>query len=157
MSETFINKLRTCCVSGHRIVKEHIDFDNLREIFINLIKKEKVNTFLIGMAIGFDTICFNILNEIKKEEPIRIIACVPCPNQSKTFNKLEKIEYNKNIKLADHVILSSEVYTPYCMFKRNKYMVDNSNYIVYYLRENKGGTKQTVEYAKKQGLFLIEF
>ena len=42
------------------------------------------------------------------------------------------------------------------MIKRNKFMVDNSNYLVYYLKENKGGTKQTVEYAKKQNLQLID-
>ena len=155
MSETFINKLRACCVSGHRIINEDIDVEKLRDIFINLIKKEKVNTFLVGMAVGFDTICFNLLQKIKKEESIKIIACVPCRNQSKNFNKKEKIEYDKNIRLADHIILVSEEYTPYCMIKRNKFMVDNSTFIVYYLREDKGGTKRTVDYAIKQELGLI--
>ena len=68
MSEAFINKLRTCCVSGHRNLNEDIDVEKLREIFINLIKKEKVNTFLVGMAVGFDMLCFNLLYQIKKEE-----------------------------------------------------------------------------------------
>lgn len=42
-----------------------------------------------------------------------------------------------------------------CMHKRNRYMVDNSNYCICCLTEEKDGTAYTVSYAKKQNLKII--
>lgn len=149
MSEIFINKLKTCAVSGHRKI-EKIDLLKLEEVFFNVIRERKINTFLIGMAVGFDTICFRILEKIRKTENIRIVACIPCLNQDRNFSEKQKKEYKEILEKVDEKILISENYTPYCMSKRNKFMVDNCSFLVYYLKENKGGTKNTVEYAKKQ-------
>ena len=38
------------------------------------------------------------------------------------------------------------------MFKRNRYLVDNSSYCRYYLPEKSGVTVYTVDYARKNGL-----
>ena len=41
------------------------------------------------------------------------------------------------------------------MHKRNRHLVDHSSICVCYLTEDRGGTAYTVNYAKKQGLKVI--
>ncbi len=149
-----IDKLKTCAVTGHRRLQEDYDREKVKEIFLKLIDGG-YNTFLVGMALGFDTECFMILQEIRKTKPIKIIACIPCENQADRFTFQQKTLYKKLVKSADEKVLISKDYTPYCMMQRNIFMVDNCYCLITYLRQNKGGTKNTVEYAKKQDVSVI--
>lgn len=145
---------KTCAVTGHRFIKEDIDFIELKEVFIDLIKKG-IDTYLIGMAVGFDTLCYKILEKLKEDYQIKLVACVPCINQDRNFTPLQKKVYRDMLKKADVTIYVSTEYTPYCMQKRNMFMVDNSSVLVSYLRENKGGTYNTVKYAEKNQKKII--
>ena len=70
MSELLmINKARTVAVTGHRILGADFDREKLKEIFYKLID-EGYDCFLVGMAIGFDTECFYLLEEIRKEKKV---------------------------------------------------------------------------------------
>lgn len=53
---------------------------------------------------------------------------------------------------ADKVVYTAQQYTPGCMHRRNRHLVDNSGVCVCYLTKNSGGTAYTVNYAKKQGV-----
>ena len=155
MSELFINKAKTCAVTGHRKVSKDIKKENV----INALKTailDGYDTFLVGMALGFDTVCFQVLEDLRKDYKIRIIACVPCITQSYKFSLEQKEEYDRMIKSSDEVVLVSENYTKYCMKKRNDYMVNNSSRLICYLRQNFGGTFYTVNKAKKENLKIIE-
>ena len=154
MNEILINKNITCAVTGHRNIQDKIDTEKLKNIFIDLIEKD-YKYFLIGMAVGFDMLCFEILYNLKKEYDIKLIACVPCENQSKVYSIKEKEKYDEFISVADEVVLVSKNYNRYCMFKRNKFMVDNASALVAYLREERGGTKNTVKYAEKSNINII--
>ncbi len=155
MSEIFINKYKACAVTGHRIIENDLDVKKLKNLFYKLIEKN-FDTFLIGMALGFDTLCFEILSEIKKEYPIKLIACIPCETQAYNFSKAQKEKYDKMIADADEKILISKEYTPYCMQKRNRFMVDNASAVVAYLRREKSGTSATVNYALRQNVSVIK-
>ncbi len=150
-----INSARACSVTGHRIMEKNIERVPLKETFLKLIKEGGYNTFLIGMALGFDTLCFQVLEKIRESEKIKLIACVPCKSQSEKFTFVQKEEYDRMIESADEVVLISEEYTEDCMRKRNEFLVDNSSVIVSYLRREFGGTKQTVSYARKKGISII--
>ena len=150
-----IDKNKTLAVTGHRDIDKTLDINKLENIFIDYIKKG-IDTFLIGMAVGFDSICFKSLYKLKKEYNIKLICCIPCKNQDKNFSEKQKKEYKKFLSESDENIYVSEQYTPYCMIKRNKFMVDNCSVLVAYLRKLSGGTKQTVEYAKSKQV-LIEY
>ena len=41
------------------------------------------------------------------------------------------------------------------MQQRNKYMIDNSSVLIALFNGKAGGTKQTVDYAKQQGLEIL--
>ncbi len=150
----FIIRANTVCVSGHRSVEKDLDIKKLKTVFERLIEKG-IDTFLIGMAVGFDTLCFQILEKIRKEKEIKIIACVPCPSQADRFSFWQKREYNRLLSVADEKVVLSGEYTPSCMQKRNMYMVDNSSCVICYLNKNKGGTFNTVKYAEKKGVPVI--
>jgi hypothetical protein len=77
-----IDKEKAVSVTGHRILRQDIDKEKLKNALLTLAIGG-YDTFLVGMAIGFDTLCFNLLEEIRKEKEIKIIACIPCLDQSK--------------------------------------------------------------------------
>ena len=155
MKEIFINKARACAITGHRAVSNTLDIDKLKSVFLTLIDGG-YDTFLVGMAIGFDTICFGVLEQIRKENKIQIIACVPCKTQSYKYNRKQKEEYDRMLSVADEVLLISEEYSSTCMQKRNKFMVDNSSVVVAYLNRDYGGTANTVKYANYKGISVIK-
>ena len=149
------DRKKTCCVSGHRKIKPDLDISLLKAVFRCIINGG-TDTFLIGMAVGFDTICFEILESLKDEYKfIKLVACVPCLGQENSFSEEQKREYYRMLDKADEKIILSDKYTKTCMQLRNMFMVDNSSKIVVYIRENRGGTANTVNYAKKQGIDVI--
>ncbi|MBO5927187.1 MAG: DUF1273 family protein [Clostridia bacterium] len=145
--------LKTCAFTGHRILDSEFNVDKLEEVINNVLKKG-YKTFLVGMAMGFDLKCFEILLT-KRSYNIDIIACVPCKEQSKNYNKIEKERYEEFIKKADKIVYISNEYTNGCMQLRNRYMVDNSSLLIAYLKYFKGGSLYTVNYAKKKQKEII--
>ncbi|MBQ9782178.1 MAG: DUF1273 family protein [Clostridia bacterium] len=148
-----IEKEKTCCFTGHRVLKKDINVDNVDKIIQNLINKG-INTFLVGMALGFDLLCFERLL-LKKDQYIRIIACIPCRGQEQKYPLTEKERYNKYIEQADEKIYLFDEYENGCMFVRNRFMVDNSAVLVAYIYKKLGGAYYTVNYAEKRRKEII--
>ena len=107
MSEIFINQARTVAITGHRVLQEDFNVDKLKKLLTELIKKD-FNIFLVGMALGFDTVCFQVLEELRKEKDIKIIACIPCLRQDYKFNFKQKQEYERMVNSADEKIVLTE-------------------------------------------------
>ena len=154
MSEIIINKARACAVTGHRIVENDLDREYLTNIFTQLLEKG-FDTFLIGMALGFDSECFNILQQLKSKSQLKIIACIPCENQDYKYTFWQKEQYRKMLEKADEKVYISKEYNMYCMQKRNRFMVDNASVLIAYLRREKTGTSYTVNYALRQNVSVI--
>ena len=138
----------TCAVTGHRTLSGDFDEVKTENIFISLIE-QGYNNFLIGMAIGFDTACFKILEKIRNTKPIKITACIPCISQATKFTFRQRVEYEKMLLSADDKIYVCKEYNSRCMFLRNMFMVDNASVLVAYLNKDKGGAFNTVNYAKR--------
>ena len=155
MSELVFNPAKTVALTGHRVLDGTLNKERLKSEILTLINA-KYDTFLVGMALGFDTVAFNILESIRKTEKIKIVACIPCPEQSNGFDLYQKKEYERMVESADEKIILRPRYTRICMIKRNEYMVDNSSVLIAYVRENKGGSYKTKNYAIKKGIRVIE-
>lgn len=149
-----IDKKIACAFSGHRILPKDFDKEELKKAVYNAIN-DGFSTFLVGMAIGFDALCFKVLEETRKEKDIKIIACVPCRDQSKYFNKSQKKEYDRMLAAADEVIYLAENYFEGCMQIRNEFMVDNSSMLICFLLSPYGGTYSTIKYAAEKGLNIV--
>lgn len=150
-----IDKIKTCAFTGHRNLGEDYNKTELERVVLGLINGG-YTTFLVGMAVGFDTECFKLLENLRKEYPIKIIACIPCLTQAYKFSLKQKAEYEKMLLSADEKVYVSKEYSKTCMFKRNMFMVDSASVLVAYLNTDKGGTFQTVNYAKRKGVEIIK-
>lgn len=153
MSNLILEK--TCCFSGHREIDKSF---NRELISATLLKAVELgyDTFLCGMARGFDSFCFDAVTKLKKTHDLKLIACVPCLNQDRYFSQTDKRAYDLRINSSDEVLyISKKEYFNGCMQMRNRFMVDNSTLVICYLKENKGGTKSTVDYAVKKNREII--
>ena len=147
-------KEKTCAFTGHRKLGGDFDENKLLSVVTDLIERG-YDTFLVGMAIGFDTACFKLLEFLRGKYKIRLIACIPCEHQDLKFNFKQKAEYRKMLASADERIYVSKEYTKTCMFKRNMFMVDNASVLIAYLTNDSGGTYNTVKYAERKGVNII--
>lgn len=153
-----IMKNQTCCFTGHRNIPtdeyEKIK-TTLKQTIIGLIEKG-YQYFGAGGALGFDTLAAQTVIELKNTYPhIKLILVLPCLNQTRGWNQKD-IDIYENIKQkADKIVYTSNEYTPNCMHKRNRHLVDHSSVCVCYLTKTTGGTAYTVNYAKENGLYTI--
>lgn len=151
----------TACFTGHRPQSLPCGFNEAhpacmkikrqpRRLIIGLIEKKNITRFISGVAIGVDIWAAEIVLELKAEYPdITLEAAVPCRSQADRWNKSARERYNRLVSLCDKITLISEQYTADCMMKRNKYMVDNSDYIIAVWNGKPSGTGNTVRYAMK--------
>ena len=144
----FIMDKEFCCAfTGHRKIKGDLNINALKKLIKNLVEKG-VNTFYNGMARGCDLISAQCVLEVKKDYPhIKLIACVPCPDQDKYFSFEDKRTYRSILEKCDEVKLISKKYFNGCMQVRDRFMVDNSAHLIAYYRGEEGGTKYTLNYA----------
>lgn len=167
MNKNFIiNKIKSsiACFTGHRPQKFPWGFNEnderckemKRQTFIKIEEAihNGYHTFLCGMALGFDIICAEIILDLKKVYPhIKLIGSLPCKTQSDNWPIAQKKRYNNILKQIDGIRCIYDTYIgKECMLERNRYMINNSSLVIALFDGKPGGTKQTIEYAKSQGL-----
>lgn len=155
-----VNRSKVACFSGHRRIPQNCEElkANLKKEIICLIERGVV-FFGAGGALGFDMLAEEAVLQLKDEYPqIRLILVLPCPpdQQILKWNSNQQKKYYEILQKADKVRILSSQYTNECMLVRNRHLVDNSAYLVCYLREQRGGTAYTVDYAKHHGLRIIQ-
>lgn len=148
----------TCCFTGHRVLPtskiEEIKYQ-VKTLIEEMIHKN-VDTFLCGGAMGFDILCGEIVLELKQKYDISLILALPCKNQDKYYADADKNRYKFLTLHADKVIYISENYFNGCMHKRNRYMVEHSQYIISYCTKSSGGSYYTRQYAKSNKLCILD-
>ena len=147
------------CFSGHRDLPKNFNElkANLKREIIGLIERGVVY-FGAGGALGFDMLAEETVLQLKTQYPhIKLILVLPCPPEQQTlkWRAEQRQKYYDILNKADKVKILSPQYTDNCMLERDRHLVDNSAYLVCYLRERHGGTAYTVRYAGKQGLRII--
>lgn len=149
--------IKACSFTGHREIKDPVDTERLGNLVQSLIDGG-TDTFLTGMAMGFDLIAAEVVISLKKKNPhIKLIGCVPCPDQDRAYPAAEKEKYKRVLKNCDEVKILYPHYHNGVMFARDRYMVDNSAAVIAYDRTHSGGTYYTLKYAqeKQRKIFLI--
>ena len=154
-----VDKLKVACFSGHRKLPDDCTElrSDLEKAVITLIGQGVV-FFGSGAALGFDQLAAETVLRLKEDYPhIRLVMVLPCPpeEQSLKWNDQQKKRYFELLDKADKVRVLSPRYTNSCMLDRNRHLVDSSAYLICYLREQRGGTFYTVNYAERQGLKIL--
>lgn len=149
---------KTACFTGHRKIPPEKKSEISRRLKTTLIRliEEGYVCFGAGGALGFDTLAAQCVLSLKNQHPhIKLILVLPCITQTKGWSKNDIAIYEEIKSQADKVVYTSREYSRGCMFKRNRHLVNGSSVCIAYLTQEKGGTAYTVNYAKEQGLAVI--
>lgn len=104
--------------------------------------------FYLGGYGSFDVMAASIVWDLKKKYPhIQSVLVIPY---------LDKQVDASHYDYTTYPPLES-VPRRYAITHRNRWMVDNSDAIVAYVRHGWGGAAQTLERAKKKGLIVINW
>ncbi len=156
----------TCCFTGHRPDKLPWGLDEnsaecrkLRiEIAIQLeaLHSAGIAHFISGMALGCDLLFAEAVLAMREEyDDVTLEAAVPCDSQANSWPEEQKERYNAILSSCDTVTFVQHQYTPGCMLRRNRYMVDSSSVLLACFNGSSGGTMNTLLYARRQGVKTI--
>ena len=156
----------SCCFTGHRPEKLPWGCDERDERCVKL--KEELachleglylaglRHFICGMARGCDFYFAEAVLRLRQKYPdVTLEAALPCDSQSSAWPADERRRYDHLLAECDEVTFVAHRYSPGCMQRRNRYMVDSSSVLLAVFNGTAGGTMQTILYAQRSGLKLI--
>lgn len=128
---------------------ECVKLKNRIEAAVREVIADGADLFNTGMALGVDMWAAEIVLGLKEEFPhIKLTALIPCPDQADRWGEELKARYNGILARCDKVITISPCYDTECMKKRNMALVDSCDVLIAVFDGSRGGTYQTVNYAK---------
>lgn len=143
----------SACFCGHRdisIYSREIK-SKIFNTILDLYQNHNIVNFLSGGMGNFDAMCENQVLILKKTYPeIKLFLVIPYYTKNindNPFNyKYDEIIYPDFIKQYHYKQL---------IIERNKWLVDNSDYIISRVINNTGGAFITLKYAKKMQKNII--
>ncbi|MDD2421980.1 MAG: SLOG family protein [Heliobacteriaceae bacterium] len=151
-------KEKTCCFSGHRKLPQNKIESIVKRLNdeIDNLYHQGVTAFISGGALGFDQVAASlVIAKMEMGFKIRLVFALPCKNQNKLWKDEQNRLYYNLLAEANEIIYVSKEYSDSCMKKRNQYMVNRSAYCICALLYSISNTNQTVKYARKKGLRII--
>ncbi len=119
--------------------------------------QEGMEHFICGMAEGCDLYFAETVLELKGKYPyITLEAAIPCPTQADRWSKAQRERYQGILSRCDYETLVQQSYTPDCMQRRNRYMVDHAALLIAVNDGKPGGTRSTILYAMRRGRNILD-
>lgn len=149
-----------CCFTGHRPEKLSVSESEAVASLQKEIRQaiaDGFNVFITGMAPGVDIWAAEIVIDLRDRErlPLKLIAASPHPG----FENRWSIEWQKRyaavMAKADFIKEVCTHYSRGCYQIRNEWMVDHSARVIAVWNGSPSGTKNTVMYAKRKGVPVI--
>ncbi len=138
---------RRCCFIGHSLISDPNTENEIIKTAESLITTNKVDEFWVGRRGDFDHLAISAIQSLKKKYPhIRLVRVASYHSEiSREYETLNKGRYDETI------ISNIPEKTPmkFRIIKTNEFMVDNSDFLVCFVRFNWGGAYRTYEYAKR--------
>ena len=133
-----------CTFFGHRDVPREKD-PIIKSTLIDLIENKNVDTFYVGNNGNFDSMVCSVLSELSDKYPIKFYIVFSYVPKRKTEN-------------SELTILPEGIETVpprFAISYRNKWMIEQSDYVVTCVSRSWGGAAQFKELAEKKGKSLI--
>ena len=158
--------MKTVCFTGRRPQKLPWGYDE-NDVRCERLKKkikEKIDNaiengathFISGMALGVDMWAAEIILEKKRKGvPVTLEAAIPHKKQDAAWSLQHRQIYKKILDGCDKITYVNESYSPYCMMKRNRYMVDKSDLVIAVVDDFTGGSGKTALYARSKNIPVI--
>lgn len=159
MSTSSELRLHRACFTGHRPHKlaqpESVVIAALETKIREAIENGFV-TFISGMAWGVDIWAAEIVLRMKAAGyPLHLIAAVPYEGFERSWSTSWQRRYHAVLSAADLVKYICEHFNRSCFQIRNEWMVDRSALLIAAYTGEKGGTKNTVDYAARKGVPIV--
>lgn len=149
-----------CCFTGHRPEKLLVPEENIKAALKKEIRQaiaDGMNVFITGMAPGVDIWAAEIIIELREQEqlPLKLIAASPHPGFENRWSVAWQKRYAAVMASADYIKEVSPKYSRNCYQIRNEWMVDHSARVIAVWNGQPSGTKNTVVYANRQGVSVV--
>ena len=135
-----------CCGFGHRFLFSNIELE-LDEVIEKLITENGVDVFYTGGMGQFDEQFTNTVRKAKlMHNHISIILIKPYFSNELNTNK----EYY-NYRYDDVMVCeeSELVHPKAAIKKRNRWMIDECDFVIGYIQRDHGGAYDAIQYAKR--------
>lgn len=157
---------RRCAFTGYRPAKmpfgyneqdpRCIDFKKRLMDTIQMLIEQGYSHFLSGGAMATDTFAAEAVLALKERySHITLEMVSPFDGQADRWSPAYRARHDELFALADVVTVVSREYTQSCMFRRNLYLVTNADVLVAAYDGQDGGTKMTVELARREGVQVL--
>ena len=155
-----------CSFTGHRSAKLPWGYneedprclDLKQRIFdaVEAVYSAGFKEFICGMAEGCDLYFCEAVMALREEHPeITVEAAIPFSGQADKWPPAQKRRYDRLVSECDKQTLLQTEYTPDCMMKRNRYMVDHADLIIACYDGQSGGTLNTLRYALEKDVRIL--
>lgn len=137
----------TCMFFGHADAPPSVG-DSLERAVADLINVRAVRMFYIGHQGNFDRMALSVMRKMQKAFPGISYAVVLAymPGKTLTFEADTPTMYPEGLELVPRKFAISH---------RNRWMAANSDIAVAYVNRGYGGAAQTLVYARRCGLEII--
>lgn len=160
LAKRYEHYLKKCSFTGYRPQKMPFGYDEsdprcvafkaeLRKTLEELIGERYVY-FLSGGSLGMDMFAAEAILELQKDYPwISLEIVTPFDAQAARWPPEYRERHDRLLKQADAVTPICHEYTRSCMFRRNRYLVDEADLLLAAFDGKPGGTAMTVDYANR--------
>jgi len=109
--------------------------------------------FISGGAMGMDMFAAETVLELKATYPWILLEMVsPFDGQAARWDDALRRRHDRLFEQADIVTATAHEYSRGCMFRRNRYLVENADLLLAAYDGLEGGTAMTVSYARELGV-----
>ena len=152
LTRGFAMDIFTVSMFGHRRIDEirHLE-ELLAPVIHNLLRSHPYVSFLVGRNGDFDTVSASVIKSEQKKYgngtgDLTLVLPYPVAN----------LEYYKSY--YDHILIPSPrhlVHPKSAITVKNRWMIDCSDLIIFYLRNDSGGAYEAMKYAKRKNKKII--
>ena len=151
---------KRCAFTGYRPQKMPFGFDETdprciefkARLFatIEYLIGKGYSHFLSGGALGMDLFAAEAVLELRKKYPWIVLEMVsPFDGQSDRWEAEDKIRHAILFAEADIITATGHKFDNTCLFRRNRYLVNNADLVLAAFDGQPGGTAMVVDYAQK--------
>lgn len=149
----------TCTFTGHRPERLELPEEQVKEWLKEQIERaadEGYTDFITGMQRGVDLWAAEVvLKLIDKDRQIRLIAACAFRGMEENWDLDWKDRYYYVLSRSELVYYISDQPGRKAFFARNHWMVDRASRLIAVYTGAPGGTKETMEYARKKKLDIV--
>ena len=133
-----------CTFCGHAQTPDHVK-SLLEKAIEELIINGKVDPFYVGSQGQFDRMALSVLRELKEAYPQiqYTIVLAYIPGARTVYDDDMPTVYPEGLELVPK---------KFAIVNRNRWMVEQSEYLIAYVQHSWGGAAQTLTYAKRRGI-----